>query len=51
MYLNLRGQKADLLSPITMRAGGQAWLFKTFNLLDTLQYPVSTIGPTMVGPV
>ena len=27
----------------------QAWLTKTFNMLDILSYPVSMIGPTMVG--
>ena len=33
---------------------GQTWLsfvvFDTFNVLNILSYPVSTMGPTMVGP-
>ena len=45
----LPGQQAGLLSLITMGSGGQAWLSKTSNILDILLYPVSTIGPTMIG--
>ena len=41
-------------SPITMGQRGQTWLsfvvFDTFNVLNILSYPVSTMGPTMVGP-
>ena len=29
---------------------GQAWLSKTFNVLDTLSYRVPIIGLAMVGP-
>ena len=32
-----------------MGAGGQAWVSKTGNALDTLPYFVSTIGLTMMG--
>ena len=32
-----------------MGAGGQAWVSKTCNALDTLPYSVTTIGITMVG--
>ena len=31
-------------------AVGQAWLSKTFNVPDTLSYPVSIKGLAMVGP-
>ena len=32
-----------------MGAAGQAWVSKTYNVLDTFPYSVSTIGITMVG--
>ena len=33
-----------------MGVGVQEWLSKTFHVIDSLLYPVSTIGPTTVGP-
>ena len=32
------------------RAGWQAWLSETFNVLRILEYPIPTISPAMVVP-
>ena len=38
------------MSPITAGEEGQAWLLKTFHVIDILPYLESSIGLTIVGP-
>ena len=35
---------------VGLGAAVQEWPSKTFHVIDSLLYPVSTIGPTTVGP-